>query len=300
MPNKLERFTHRARRVLSLAQEEAETLGHSAIGTQHLLLGLAREREGAAGAVLTEIKADDSRIRTLAIELTPDAPATSRLEIAPETKAALEQAVCEARELGHDYIGTEHFLLAIIHRPDTLAATILQRLEVDFADLQRRITRLLRKEERLVLRPGGKPVSSLIRRRFSPVTASPVVIERSANPEIMHILGMIRDGKITADEGERLLKALPLRDVLNPPGASVINLAQLFASGDKRQLRAVITDKTTGRQVLEMPVSIKSLSSLFGEILQAMYTNEGGILTLDEGDYHINLFIDRPADAEAS
>src|SRR5690606_881363 len=116
-------------------------------------------------------------------------------------------------------------------------------------------------------RPGGKPVSSLIRRRFSPVTASPVVIERSANPEIMHILGMIRDGKITADEGERLLKALPLRDVLNPLGASVINLAQLFASGDKRQLRAVITDKTTGRQVLEMPVSIKSLSSLFGEIL---------------------------------
>src|SRR5690242_15609547 len=111
MPNnKMERFTQRARRVLSLAQESAEQLKHNYIGTEHLLLALFREEDGVAGRVLRDLGIEQKRIEYFIAELTGmtvSKPKTA-LDLSPGTKRVLELGVDEARKLGHHYIGTEH------------------------------------------------------------------------------------------------------------------------------------------------------------------------------------------------
>src|SRR5262245_41890297 len=102
MPNKMERFTQRARRVLSLAQEEAERLQHNYIGTEHLLLGLMREDGGVAGRVLHDLGLEQRRVEELVERLTRASARTSTapLDLSPGTKKVLEMAVDEARSMG--------------------------------------------------------------------------------------------------------------------------------------------------------------------------------------------------------
>ncbi|MBC7812862.1 MAG: NDP-hexose 4-ketoreductase, partial [Burkholderiales bacterium] len=134
MTNKLERFTQRARRALSLAQESAEALEHGNIGTEHLLLGLMRETDGVANRVLGDFNVTADQIEALVKEMSqagirrsPTAP----LELSIRTRRALELAVDEARLMGHDYVGTEHLLLGILRQNDSTAANILRRLGLD-------------------------------------------------------------------------------------------------------------------------------------------------------------------------
>ena len=103
--NKMERFTQRARRVLSLAQEEAERLQHSYIGTEHLLLGLMREEGGVAGRVLSELGLDQRRVEELVERMTSSKRTTgpAQMDLSPSTKKVLELAVDEARRMGHHY-----------------------------------------------------------------------------------------------------------------------------------------------------------------------------------------------------
>jgi len=126
----MERFTQRARRVLSLAQEEAERLQHSYIGTEHLLLGLMREEGGVAGRVLRDLGLDQRRVEELVERMTRAGQRTqnARLDLSPGTKKVLELAVDEARRMGHHYIGTEHLLLGLVRQSEGIAIDVLKRL----------------------------------------------------------------------------------------------------------------------------------------------------------------------------
>src|SRR5574342_30276 len=106
MPDKMQRFTQRARRVLSRAQEEAERLQHSYIGTEHLLLGLMREEGGVAGRVLHDMGADPRRVEELIERMTGSGqrPPNSRLDLSPGMKKVLELGIDEAGKMGHHYI----------------------------------------------------------------------------------------------------------------------------------------------------------------------------------------------------
>ena len=108
-----ERFTQRARRVLSLAQEEAERLNHSYIGSEHVLIGLLQEDGGVAGRVLRELGLDAVRVQAM-VERMSGGPGTrtpfTKTELSPSTKRILELAVEEARRMGQHYISTEHLL----------------------------------------------------------------------------------------------------------------------------------------------------------------------------------------------
>ncbi len=144
-PNKMERFTQRARRVLSLAQEEAERLRHNYIGTEHLLLGLMREEGGVAGRVLRDLGLEQHRVEELVEELTR---ATSRipsqsLDLSPGTKRVLELAVDEARRMGHHYIGTEHLLLGLVRQSEGVAIDVLKRLGISPEEVRRQTRRVL-------------------------------------------------------------------------------------------------------------------------------------------------------------
>jgi len=132
MSDKLDKFTKRARRVLTYAQEEATRLSHNYIGTEHILLGLIREEEGLAAKVLRDLGVDQARVRRVVEDIVGrgQAPAGTRLSLTPRTKRVIELAVDEARRMGHHYIGTEHLLLGLVREGDGIAVNVLKSLNV--------------------------------------------------------------------------------------------------------------------------------------------------------------------------
>ena len=133
MPSRFEKFSERARRVLSLAQEEAQRFNHNYIGTEHILLGLVRENEGVAARVLLNQNVELSKIRS-AVEFIisrGDRPPPGEIGLTPRAKKVIELAVDEARRLNHHYIGTEHLLIGLMREGEGLAAGVLESLEVD-------------------------------------------------------------------------------------------------------------------------------------------------------------------------
>jgi ATP-dependent Clp protease ATP-binding subunit ClpA len=129
-----ERFTDRARQVVVLAQDEARTLGHSYIGTEHLLLGLLREEEGLAARTLAALAVTSEEVReriTQLIGLGDDERVTGQIPFTPRAKHVLEIALREALSFGHNYIGTEHILLGVVRESEGVAARILAELGAD-------------------------------------------------------------------------------------------------------------------------------------------------------------------------
>ena len=131
--DKLERFTQRARRVLTLAQENAERMNHNYIGTEHLLLGLVLEESGVAGRVLRGMGVNPRRVQDMVERMagTQKQGSRSSVELTPRTKRIIELAVDEARRMGHHYIGTEHLLLGVIRQGESVALDILKQMGLD-------------------------------------------------------------------------------------------------------------------------------------------------------------------------
>ena len=150
-----ERFTERARQVVVFAQEEARLLGHPHIGTEHLLLGLFREDEGVAAVALRscDLALGPARAAVVRIAGTGAGTSTGQIPFTPRAKRTLELALREAVALGHNYIGTEHILLALTTSPDSFAARVLLESGVDEAALRDAV---LRHVDRQVTRsPAG-------------------------------------------------------------------------------------------------------------------------------------------------
>jgi ATP-dependent Clp protease ATP-binding subunit ClpC len=122
-----ERFTERARQVVVLAQEEARTLKHGHVGTEHILLGLLRERDGIAARVLESFDITLERVRGEVVRIVGvgDEVAAGQMPFTPDAKRVLEQSLHEAISLGHNYIGLEHLLLALLTLDEGVPARIL-------------------------------------------------------------------------------------------------------------------------------------------------------------------------------
>lgn len=125
-----ERFTDRARRVMQLANQEAGRLNHEYIGTEHLLLGIAKEGAGVAANVLTSLGVDVGALPAeiaCYVESGPESVTIGKLPQTPRTKRIIEWAMVEARDLNHNYVGTEHLLLGIMHDDSGVAVTVLRQ-----------------------------------------------------------------------------------------------------------------------------------------------------------------------------
>jgi ATP-dependent Clp protease ATP-binding subunit ClpC len=133
MVDKFDRFTKRARRVLTFAQEEAQRLNHNYIGTEHLLLGLVREENGVAVRVLRDMQVDPRQVREIIERTVGRGQRTmqGKLSLTPRTKRVIELAVDEARRMGHHYIGTEHLLLGIVREGEGVAVDVLKSFGVN-------------------------------------------------------------------------------------------------------------------------------------------------------------------------
>jgi len=131
--DRFDKFTERARRVLSLAQEEAQRFQHNYIGTEHLLLGLVREGEGVAAKVLNNLGVDLNKVRSTVefIIGQGDRIVLGEIGLTPRAKKVIELAVDEARRLNHSYIGTEHLLLGLVREGEGIASGVLESLGVN-------------------------------------------------------------------------------------------------------------------------------------------------------------------------
>ena len=150
-----ERFTERARRVLTLAQEEARLLNHAFIGTEHILLGLVHQNDGVAGQALEESGVSLEAARQKVEEIVGMA-ATSPVgspPFTPRAKKVLELSLREALQLNHSYIGTEHLLLGLVREGEGVATQVLLSLGADPGRLRRRVVQLMAGEED----PSGAP-----------------------------------------------------------------------------------------------------------------------------------------------
>jgi len=140
-----ERFTDRARRVVVLAHEEARTLEHDRIGTEHILLGLIAEGHGVAATALGALGIGPQEVRSQVQEIIGQgqhAPA-SHIPLTPRAKKVLELSPREAQQLGHNYIGTEHILLALIREGQGVAAQVLVHQGADLNRVRRQVLQLL-------------------------------------------------------------------------------------------------------------------------------------------------------------
>jgi ATP-dependent Clp protease ATP-binding subunit ClpC len=141
-----ERFTDQARRVVVLAQEEARTLGHNYIGTEHILLGLLSEREGLAAQALNslEISLHAARVQVVEIVGRGSGQQSGHIPFTPRTKKVLELSLREAQRLGDDHIGTEHVLLGLAREGDGVGAQILVRLGASLDRVQEQVLATVR------------------------------------------------------------------------------------------------------------------------------------------------------------
>jgi ATP-dependent Clp protease ATP-binding subunit ClpC len=145
MGSRFEKFSERARRVLSLAQEEAQRFNHNYIGTEHILLGLVRETEGVAARVLSGLGVDLSKVRS-AVEFIigrGEKPAQGEIGLTPRAKKVVELAVDEARRMNHTYIGTEHLLIGLLREGEGVAAGVLESLGVTLEKVRGETHRIL-------------------------------------------------------------------------------------------------------------------------------------------------------------
>ncbi|MDD5137061.1 MAG: ATP-dependent Clp protease ATP-binding subunit [Candidatus Omnitrophica bacterium] len=140
------RFTERARKVILLAKEEAKRFNHDYIGTEHILLGLVREGEGVAAAVLASFGLTSDKIRIEVEKLVQPGPSTvisGDLPFTPKAKKVMELATEEARALGHNYIGTEHLLLGLIREGEGVASQVLMNLGMELERVREEVMNLL-------------------------------------------------------------------------------------------------------------------------------------------------------------
>jgi ATP-dependent Clp protease ATP-binding subunit ClpC len=140
-----ERFTERSRHVVVLAQDEARKLKHNYIGTEHILLGLLREKEGLAARVLESFDVTLEKVRAQVARIIGegDEVTTGQIPFTPRTKKVLELSLREALALGHGYIGTEHILLGIVRENEGVAARILVDLGADAEKVRNEVIRML-------------------------------------------------------------------------------------------------------------------------------------------------------------
>jgi hypothetical protein len=171
-----ERFTDRARKVMQLANQEAQRFNHEYIGTEHILLGLVKEGSGVAANVLKNLDIDLRKIRLEVekiVQSGPDMVTMGKLPQTPRAKKVIEYSIEEARNLNHNYVGTEHLLLGLLREQEGVAAQVLMNLGLKLEDVREEVLNLLGQE-----RAKPKPRSHKLPRPADALTARVHALER--------------------------------------------------------------------------------------------------------------------------
>jgi ATP-dependent Clp protease ATP-binding subunit ClpA len=219
-----EKFTDRARRVVVLAQEEARILNHNYLGTEHLLLGLIHEGQGVAARALESLGIGLEAVRQQVEEIIgqgQQAP-SGHIPFTPRAKKVLELSHREAKQLGHNYIGTEHILLGLIREGEGVAAQVLVRLGADLNRARQQVIQLLHGHQgkEPVSAGAGRPeraVAADLQVRIDAIEARLSAIEQRVGTgpdtgDLDRQIRQIRRERVVAADAEDYERAASLRD----------------------------------------------------------------------------------------
>ncbi len=291
----MERFTQRARRVLSLAHQEAERLRQTSIGTEHLLMGLIQEEGGVAGRALRDLGLEPDRVREMIERVSGYGQAPSgRIELSAGTQQVLEFAIEEARRLGHHFIGTEHLLLGLVRSEEDKAGEVLAKLGVTAEQIRRQTRRILQEgaqNPNPAAPQGNKPAASTRKEEAKNQSKTPLVDQLAVDLTTLAEEGRLDPVIGRQMEIERVIQILARRTKNNPaligePGvgktAIVEGLAQRIIEGD---VPAPLLDK----RVLQLDVGSLVAGTMyrgqFEERLKRVIDElkaSGAILFIDE------------------
>ncbi len=248
------KFTNIAKKAIELANALALELGHSYIGTEHILYGLAKEENGVAAKVLENqgVKPENI-IDEIDMLVGHEAPIEETLGFTPRTKRVIENAFIESRKLGYSYIGTEHLLIGILREADNIAARILLDLDVNIPKLYNEIIKVINEGEDYVQNSNNKTEKRNANSKLGPTLKQfgEDLIEKAEDGKLDPIIGR-------KEEIERIIQILSRRTKNNPcligePGvgktAAVEGLAQKIVSGDVPEIlkdKRVITMDISG------------------------------------------------------
>ncbi len=233
--DRFDRFTDRARKVLTLAQDEAQRFNHNYIGTEHLLLGLVREGEGVAAKVLENLNVELAKVRQ-AVEFIigrGERPVIGEIGLTPRAKKVIELAIDEARRLGHNYIGTEHLLLGLVREEGGIASGVLESLGVSLEKVRHEVVR--------VLSQSATPTQATPERRGTSNSKTPTLDQLGIDLTAAARAGSLDPVIGREAEIERVIQILARRTKNNPaligePGvgktAIAEGLAQRIVKGD--------------------------------------------------------------------
>ena len=237
MPSRFEKFSERARRVLSLAQEEAQRFNHNYIGTEHILLGLVIETEGVAARVLSNLNVEHVKVRS-AVEFIigrGERPTPGEIGLTPRAKKVIELAVDEARRLNHHYIGTEHLFIGLMREGEGVAAGVLESLGVSLEKVREETNSIIANQSSGSGSSGsGAPAASRTSRTPTLDELGVDLTKQSRDGDLDPVVG--RDTEI-----QRVIQILSRRTKNNPvligePGvgktAIVEKLAHMIVEGD--------------------------------------------------------------------
>ncbi len=274
------RFTERARKVIVYAKEEARRFNHDYIGTEHLLLGLIREGEGVAAAVLQKLGLDLETIRLEVEKLVQPGPPTQvmgDIPFTPRSKKALELSAEEARALGHNYIGTEHLLLGLVKEGEGMAYRVLLNLGLDLGKLRNEVMELLGSGipgygQQEPIKTGKTPAIDAYGRNLNKMAREgkldPVIARKNEIERVVQILsrrtknnpvllGEAGIGKTAIVEGlAQQIVAGDVPEILREKTIVVLDLAMMIAGTKYRgqfeeRIKAVMDElKRSGRIVL--------------------------------------------------
>ena len=256
MADRFDKFTERARRVLTLAQEEAQRFNHNYIGTEHLLLGLVREGDGVAAKVLANLGVELNKVRS-AVEFIigrGDRQSSGEIGLTPRAKKVIELAVDEARRLQHSYIGTEHLLLGLVREGEGIAAGVLESLGVNLERVRAETQRILAQSQPQGGAAAGGTAAAAGQRAVRTPTLDQLGVDLTA---------MARSGQLDPIVGrereiERVVQILSRRTKNNPvligePGvgktAVAEGLAHRIVSGD-------VPDTLMGKRMLTLDIGL--------------------------------------------
>ena len=292
MADRFDKFTERARRVLTLAQEEAQRFNHNYIGTEHLLLGLVREGDGVAAKVLSNLGVELNKVRS-AVEFIigrGDRAATGEIGLTPRAKRVIELAVDEARRLNHSYIGTEHLLLGLVREGEGIAAGVLESLGVNLERVRGETTRILSQNQPQGAASGGGAATAGAGGRSTARTPTldqlGVDLTASARAgQLDPVIGRER-------EIERVVQILSRRTKNNPvligePGVGKTSIAEGLAH---RIIAGDVPDTLLGKRMLTLDIgSLVAGTKYRGEfeerlkkVIEEIRTSKNCILFIDE------------------
>jgi Clp amino terminal domain, pathogenicity island component/SHOCT-like domain len=295
--SQVERFSPSARRVLGAAQEEAVSLANNAIETPHILLAMLHPDSGVAYRVLADLRIEHERVLPVVKAAHPGEPAPIRNpSIAPETKRLLESAVDIARKRGDHYVGSEHFLLALVKGDDKSIRFIMREIKLEPSVVRSCIERVLAQgqDDLSTTQPFGQD---------EPVITGPITtqqIERLKlppepdSPARTKVLEMVNAGRISAAEGAELLKAMRFAAVPIPGDAGFVLLPIDGVNFDdlrQRMLRFTVTGVNGEKTEIMLP--FEQAQTQLHTLLRAVYSGgQGKLVELGSGQNRISVSLE--------